>query len=96
MKFGKSNLKKKLIFIDFNIKMIADIVVAIFKCLNFIIIKRKLKKKIPPTRYGVQKSKKVEKCVIFAAGLSKVISMKNKKMPNVISFILLINFISKN
>ena len=51
---------------------------------------------ITPTRYSVQKSKKAEKCVFFAAGLSKVISMKNKKMSNVISFILLINFISKN
>ncbi|MEC8428112.1 MAG: hypothetical protein VXZ35_06780, partial [Pseudomonadota bacterium] len=64
--------------------MIADIVVVNFKRLNFIIIKRKLKKKVPPMRYGVQKSKKVEKCVIFPAGLSNVISMKNKKMPNVI------------
>ena len=76
--------------------MIADIVYAIFEYLNFINFERKLKKKIPPTRYGVQKSKKVEKCVIFAAGLSKVISMKNKKMSNVIIFIFLINFISKN
>ena len=32
----------------------------------------------------------------FAAGLSKAIIMKNKKMLNVISFILIINFISKN
>ena len=76
--------------------MIADIVYTIFKCLNFIIFERNLKKNIPPTRYGVQKSKKVEKCVFFAAGLSKVISMRNKKMSNVISCILLINFISKN
>ena len=41
--------------------MIADIVYTIFKCLNFIIFERNLKKNIPPTRYGVQNSKKAEK-----------------------------------
>ena len=58
-------------------------------------------KKIEKKRFGLRvivfkSPKKAEICVFFAAGLSKVISMKNKKMPNVISFILIINFISKN
>ena len=50
---------------------------------------------MPPTRLSVPKSKKAEKCALFAAGLSKVKSMINKKMPNFISFDFHINLISK-
>ena len=57
----------------------ADILYTIFKCLNFIIFEEKMKKKMSPTCYSVQNSKKAEKCVFFAAGLRKVIGLKNKK-----------------
>ena len=43
----------------------------------------------------VPKSKKSKKCIFFAAGLSKVMSMKNKKLPNFISLVLNINLLSK-
>ena len=74
----------------------ADILYTIFKCLNFIIFEEKMKKKMSPTCYSVQNSKKAEKCVFFAAGLSKLMSMTNKKMPNIISFLLYIILISTN
>ena len=51
---------------------------------------------MPPTRLIDPKSKKTEKCFFFAAGLSKVMSMKNKKFPNFISFVLNINLLLEN
>ena len=50
---------------------------------------------MPPTSLRDQTAKKAEKCVFFAAGLSKVMSMKNKKLPNCIRLVLIINLLSK-
>ena len=70
--------------------MIADIDVAILKCLNFVIIEKKRRKNKPPTRLLVPKSKKAQKCVFFAAGLSKVIEPKNKKTLKSVCFLFYI------
>ena len=60
--------------------MTSHIDVGILKCPIFFTLQKKLKKKMmPPTRLLDQKFKKAEKCVFFAAGLTKIIELKNKK-----------------
>ena len=51
---------------------------------------------MPPTRLSDPNFKKDEKWFFLAAGLSKVMSMKNKKVPNFISFVLNINLLLEN
>ena len=65
MEIFRSEFKKKLIFTDLNIKIIADIVYTILKCLNFIIFERKLKKKRCRLRVIVFKSRKKQKNAFF-------------------------------
>ena len=64
----RSDFKEKLFFTDPSMKMIADIVDAIEKCLNFIIFEKKMKKNMPPTSLRDQTTKKAEKCVFSPQG----------------------------
>ena len=61
----RSDFLKKLIFTDPNIKMIADIDVAILKCLNFVIIEKKMKKKYAAYAFTCTKVQKSTKMRFF-------------------------------
>ena len=50
---------------------------------------------LPPTRKTSPTFKKAQKCKYLPAGLRKVIEMKNKKVPNRVSFHFYIDVIAK-